>query len=295
MENSDETDIRIRALLLVCHPTMVDLLKYFLKCKSDDYMTNANLLLSRALREHFKLVGGCIEDFPYSEYEYSIEIDISSLEISEIGGLLLCEKLELMKSLCCCESCEHECLKCKSSTFSPNHLERVVCVKSDCSNCGSKSHECNYQRLLCAVTVMKNLYKVSKDSQSNVQLYENFRKKTATLPEFPQCSTWLSLWRKVQGSLSHCCKVLSMKGQMDDDVWKDRNMDSRIALKKTKEELLYLFGEKIKVGLPRLVAGMKIAHIIFVFVVSFISLGEFSFIIFFLCTAYLFIYILIAV
>jgi len=238
MSNNKIHDLhsRIKYLLFHCLPTLKDLLEYFVKVKP---VEGARLSKDPAARIKEILSGNkkvalAIKNFDYQKYAKSKKIEIS----------LLSEKLALMKSECCCQVCEHECMVCDTQSGN-EHITQRECYKKRCINCGmNASGGCRKEAFVQALLLIEQLYEVVC-SIEDPNVYEAFFQEENPFQQLPDLKRWPILWSAVQKSMATFCDFLSSKGFLEIDDWKDRDMEIRIVLKKGVSVLNYLYEHKM--------------------------------------------------
>ena len=238
--NVHELDLRIKCLLLKCQHSLADLLSYFVDLQwrgPDSTKTDERLMEiirnKRLIQDDNILV---INHFQFDINKKSIPIQ--RLKPQEICGILLSKQLDLMRSICCCVRCEHECLSCvKTDGGQPLvHVDTVNCYKKKCSYCGEGCMEQAYIQHLVLIQQLVDVNKKVKESD----VYQSFQ-ENQPFEELVEFKKWEQLWKGVHKAVTSFCDFLVRQSYISQETWKDRDMDIRIVLKKSKCELNFLF------------------------------------------------------
>lgn len=241
-----ELDLRIRALLLKCQPTLVDLLTYFVSlkhCDVTDGLRNPGERLMKIITNTRMINDNIlvINNFNYTFTDQSV--DIKTLEPQAICGILLSTQMGLMQSLCCCNKCEHDCLNCAKSdgTVAMVHLDTVDCLKRRCKSCGRSREDCQEQTFIRHLVLIQQLYESDKKERDG-EIYRSFS-ENQPLEGLVDYRRWEDLWKDIVKGIATFCDHLSKEKRIDIDTWKDRSMDLRIVLRKSACHINSLFCE----------------------------------------------------
>jgi len=249
MSNNEihELHFRLKYLLFHCLPTLKDLLEYFVKIKAfegENLPKDCESRIWKILHLRKNNAPLAIKNFDFRQYAEAKKIEISKLNAQEICGILLSEKLALMKSECCCQDCEHECMVCDPQSGN-EHTTNRECYKKRCINCGmNASGGCRKEAFVQALLLIEQLYEVVC-SIEDPNVYEAFFQEENPFQQLPDLKRWPILWSAVQKSMATFCDFLSSKGFLEIDDWKDRDMEIRIVLKKGVSVLNYLYEHKM--------------------------------------------------
>lgn len=237
---------RIKYLLFHCKPTLKDLLEHFVKTiqvPKTSKNSETSKKLWQILQEN-RTEASAIKNFDHKNYARWKKIEISELSIQEICGILLSEKLEFMKSICCCTKCCHECMTCVLQEGGI-HLNKLECYKKRCKECGANaSGECRKEAFVQSLILIEQLCETI-DSIQNPDVYEEFSQEERPLPQLHHFKTWRQLWTTIQRAMATICDFLVSEGSLEKEKWKDREMEIRIVLKKTIYELNGLYRYKM--------------------------------------------------
>jgi len=104
MSNNEihELHFRLKYLLFHCLPTLKDLLEYFVKIKAfegENLPKDCESRIWKILHLRKNNAPLAIKNFDFRQYAEAKKIEISKLNAQEICGILLSEKLALMKSV----------------------------------------------------------------------------------------------------------------------------------------------------------------------------------------------------
>lgn len=81
--------------------------------------------------------------------------------------------------------------------------------------------------------------------KNNYQNYENFQKESNySFSSLPHCTTWDKMWSIVDDANQVLSELLQSFSAITTEIKRDREMHMRIALKMSKLELIYLYGEE---------------------------------------------------
>ncbi|XP_066930625.1 uncharacterized protein [Clytia hemisphaerica] len=138
----------------------------------------------------------------------------------------------------CCSGCKHKCYVC----IDKECCETVDCAKSPCESCGKVNAKCKYQQLREAILVFKNLLDICH-ADNNFEYFES--ENDYVFPQFPFCYNVELLWDRVNTSLEFCLDFLLKTGYLNEETMKDRLMDFRLILKRSKSKIAVIFGNEL--------------------------------------------------
>ena len=232
--------IRIECLLLHCQRTLASLLQYLLDEKFDAGSQDGKLsrLASerRDIFENFK-------DSNYLSNSKAKEISPKILDIRELCEILKAKSLGLLQPLKCCvgigTGCIHKCLICAEECN-----ETVGCYKRSCLSCGEESNDCREQVFLKSISLVQELCNILHTVDQ--QTLNEFFTKNKPFDSLPDYKSWESLWRGVQKSMARILIFLCERNSITKEDWKDIDMEMRNVLKRSKDELNFLFTDNLK-------------------------------------------------
>jgi len=244
-------DLRMRCTLQTLHQILVLILEYSSKSHKDAVTKNdPDVALAEIIKNNYNEFKKkkLLQEPHYKHFFYddsSLEKDglresiiIKSLDFGVVCIIIKSSKLTSFKK--CCNECRHKCTKCNVEHLKNWKTETGDCNYKSCIKCNTTNKDCNYVKFLLFATICRALRNTS--AHITEDLCKDFEAGRKKFENFPDSDKWSKIWDVVNKAALDCLDFLKKEKHIEEKVYKDYEMDLRIAYSKDSNFLIPIVG-----------------------------------------------------